>query len=192
MVAPMTDKTFLPDVWRELCRSQPWWAELAQGWNWFGLDPKTFPDRLKVLSDAKSLAKARSLLAPFNKEDLEHLERLAEVNRRQAGIVARRTLITNISAPLALALGVAQIFPEWAKQLLEQPYGIEEAILVVVIASIFASVQYAQIQAKQAENLHDLITCRLSAARHEEATLTAESDHEIASPAAPAATVATP
>lgn len=188
----MTEKTLLPDVWRELCRSQPWWAELVPGGRWLSLDPKTFPDRLKTLSDSKSLAKARSLLAPLGKEDLEHLERLAEVNRRQAGIAARRTLIANVSAPLALALGVAQIFPEWAKQLLEQPYGLEEAILVAALAGIYATVQYAQIRARQAEDLHDLITCKLSAARHEEASLTTGDDHKIGSPAAPAATVATP
>ena len=188
----MTEKTLLPDLWGKLCRSQPWWAGLLPNASWFGFDPKTFPDRLEGLFETKSLATARSLLAPLDKDELEYLERLAEVNRRQAGLAARRTLVANITAPLALALGLAQIFPEAVDKLLEQPYGVAEASLIAALAGIDASVQHAQIRAKQAEDLHDLITCRLSAARHEEAALTKAGNHKIESAAPPAATVATP
>ena len=191
----MTDKTFLPDMWRELCRSQSIWPEFGPAMLWFasGHDPKTFPDRLNRLFDSKKLAKARSLIAPLGKNDLEHLERLAEVNRRQAGPAARRALVTGITAPTALAIGLAQIFPAEVERIFAPPLEVWRLALVAfLLATVYAWVQYAQIRARQAEDLHDLITCKLSAARHEEAALTTDGDHKIGSPAAPAATVATP
>lgn len=146
------------------------------GKSWFGIDPRTYPGRLNQLCESKKLAKARALIAPLGREDLEHLERLAEVNRRQAGIVSRHTLITNVSAPLALALGLAQIFPDWVDRIMEPPHEILwTGALVAAIAGILATVQHAQIRARQAEDLHDLIVCQLSIVRHEETKLTATS-----------------
>lgn len=171
---PMTEKALFPDLWRELCRSQPLWAGIGPSRSWFGLDPKTFPNRLTVLFESKSLAKARSLIAPLNKDELEYLEHLAEINRRQAGLASRRTLVANISAPLGLALGLAQIFPVAVEQFMEARHGIVETSVIAVIAAIITSVLYAHIRAKQAEDLHDLIACQLSAARHEGAILTTD------------------
>ena len=167
-MTPMTEKALFPDLWRDLSRSQSLWTGIGPDRSWLGFDPKTFPQRLTALLESKPLAKAKAMIAPLGEAELQYLERLAEINRRQAGIASRRTLVANISAPLGLTLGLAQIFPDAVARFMELQHGDLAAIVITLcVIAIIATVLHAHIRAKQAEDLHDLIACQLGAVRFE-------------------------
>lgn len=66
----MTEKTLLPDMRRDLCRSQSLWAALAPDGRWFGFDPKTPPERLKKRFRQPKARMASTKAQVFAIEDL--------------------------------------------------------------------------------------------------------------------------
>ncbi len=163
-------KVIFPDLWRELCRTQSVWSAFKPSLEWLGIDRRTLPERLIALAESKALEKQRSLLSSLDEKALVYLESLAAINRRQATIASRHTLIANISAPIGLALGLGQIFPEAVAALMQQEYEFYTITAIsIAIVGIIATVLHAHIRAKQAEDLHDLICFALESSRHEPA-----------------------
>jgi hypothetical protein len=126
---------------------------------WLGVSERSLATRLELLCAEKDSARVLRELSGLNAAEMAHIDTLAKLNAEQADAAFRRALIFNLTLPVSLIAGLAQIDPTLfagahAKLAVASP---RLVVIAAAMALLIASTVFAFLRSRDARSLADLV-----------------------------------
>lgn len=147
----------LPTCWPELIRYRS--GLRPSSLTFLGVSDRAPPDRLARLLKTPHAKRAVALLDGLSMPELNHVKTAAEANAEQAEAAFRRTLVFNVTGPVAFVATMAQVAPETSTELLASldRRGVTTYFILAALALIAATVLYTFVRSRDARDLSDIV-----------------------------------
>lgn len=147
----------LPACWSDLIRYRSGFRPSL--FTYLGFSDRAPPDRLLRLLDTEHAQRVLSLLGSLPAAELNRVKAAAEINADQAESAFRRTLVFNITGPIAFLATAAQVAPQLSAAVLESldRENARSLLTLLVITLIVATVFYTFVRSRDARELADIV-----------------------------------